>query len=413
MNPLLQKNGWKVSQPGDELLKSMMDIIFLIPSFKDVKAARLFLVDEETKTLVLRCHCSIPEVSLQLCTRIPFGKCVCGIAALKQTVLRATDVKDRPMHGCDTITPFCGICVPILNGTKTVGLINLCLKEQSHFVDDAGLMKEIAKLIAMAIAYMKSEEEAFKMQQALADAKRLSNIGLLAASVAHELRNPLGVMRVAIHNLNRKIQDHSVDKHVKHINDKITESSRIIDNLLFYSHIRHSRDEEVKIADILNDCVTVTREMFNRQSVTVVANYEDVRNVRFMMDPVHVREIFNNILGNAFQAVDGRGGRIEIDGCVEDDTIAKFVIRDDGVGIDQADIDRVFDPFFTLKAKGVGLGMAICKELVQLHGGSISIESDKENHAGTAVIVRLPYKYRASSVEKTPKKIIDSSCVRE
>ncbi len=97
--------------------------------------------------------------------------------------------------------------------------------------------------------------------------------------------------------------------------------------------------------------------------------------------------MFDNILNNAYQAVADAGGRIEVAGRVEPGGLC-IRIKDNGPGMKRRDLDRVFEPFFTEKSRGTGLGLTICKEIVGLHRGMVTIES--EPGSGTSVTVTLP-----------------------
>ena len=97
--------------------------------------------------------------------------------------------------------------------------------------------------------------------------------------------------------------------------------------------------------------------------------------------------MFNNILNNAFDALNRNDGIINIESQVNDAHVT-ILIKDNGEGIDKENLEKIFDPFFTTKAKGTGLGLAVCNQLVMLHAGSITIESDKGK--GTMVTIILP-----------------------
>jgi signal transduction histidine kinase len=223
-------------------------------------------------------------------------------------------------------------------------------------------------------------------QKKLERLKRLSNLGTLAATVAHELRNPLGVIGTAAYNLRRKITDPSLERHIDNIDKKIAESSMVINNLLNYSKIQNPRLRRVWLSEVLAESIKSVKKRFRQKPVKVSKRLGRLRDLSLMADPGHLREVFLNILNNAVQAVEA-GGMIRISADRNGESVV-VEITDNGAGIDKADIDKVFDPFFTRRAKGTGLGLAICRELVEMHGGSISIRS--ELGTGTLVSVKLP-----------------------
>ncbi|MFB0526822.1 MAG: PAS domain S-box protein [bacterium] len=233
-------------------------------------------------------------------------------------------------------------------------------------------------------------KELFKAQAELDKAKRLSDLGTLAATVAHELRNPLGVIKTASYNIRRKRQNALVDKHLDNIEKKIWESEQIINNLLGYSRIKIPSYEKIKIYDVLNECITFTKRRFYKQNVSVVKKFLSPKKKFIKADPLQIREIVNNILTNAYQSITNKKGKIEIEAKDDRNGFFEISFKDNGIGIDKEDLGRIFEPFFTRKSKGTGLGLTICNELVNLHGGKIDIESEKGK--GTTVTISLPIK---------------------
>jgi len=235
-------------------------------------------------------------------------------------------------------------------------------------------------------------EELLKTQKELADARRLSDIGTLAATVAHELRNPLGVMQTAAYNIRRKKENPLLDKHLDHIEKKISESDQIINNLLFYSRLKMPHYENVNIYDTLSECITSAKKRFREQKVFVDKRFKSIKGNFIKADPFQVMEIFNNILNNAYQALGDKKGKIEIRAELDMKGLIKIIFKDNGVGIDKDDLEKVFDPFFTRRSKGTGLGLTVCYQIVRLHDGKIEIKSTKNK--GTTVTVVLPIKRR-------------------
>lgn len=235
--------------------------------------------------------------------------------------------------------------------------------------------------------------ELFKTQAELDKAKRLSDLGTLAATVAHELRNPLGVIKIAAYNIRKKRKNSLLDKHLDNIEKKVSESSQIINNLLSYSRIKIPSYEKIQIYDILNECITFAKRRFHKQNVSIVKKFKLRKKKLIEADPLQIREVFNNILTNACQSVSNKKGKIEISERDDGNGSIEISFKDNGIGIGKEDLERIFEPFFTRKSKGTGLGLTICNELVKLHGGKIDIKSKKGK--GTGVTVSLPIKREA------------------
>ncbi|MFA6435368.1 MAG: AAA family ATPase [Elusimicrobiales bacterium] len=225
----------------------------------------------------------------------------------------------------------------------------------------------------------------FSAQAELERAKRLSDIGTLAATVAHELRNPLAAIGLAAGNIKRKAKNADLGRHIRNIEKKISESDQIINNLLFYSRIRPPAYENIDLFKILEECADHAEKQ-DKKRISVTRRIEALKNVRIDADPLQMKEVFANLLNNAYDAVTDRKGRIEILGRHENDFI-EVCVNDNGVGIDKDILGRVFDPFFSSKAKGTGLGLSVCRQILNSHEGSIDVIS--EPGKGSSLIVRL------------------------
>ncbi|MGA1871796.1 MAG: two-component system sensor histidine kinase NtrB [bacterium] len=285
---------------------------------------------------------------------------------------------------------------------KKKGLQFYAHLESRPINDDQGAMDQFRVLLIDVTDRKESEEriekmvdertkELVKTQVELEKAKRLSDIGLLAATVAHELRNPLGVIKIASYNIRKKIHNPLLDKHLDNIEQKISESDQIINNLLGYSRITMPHYQTINIKDILDECIRNKNNLCSGRQIAIVKEYTAIKNIVIEADPYQLKEIINNILDNACQSfAANKKGMIEIKAHLVDNKSIRISCTDNGGGIDNEYLEKVFEPFFTLKSKGTGLGLAICRQLASIHGGTIDIKSEKGK--GTTVAVNLPTK---------------------
>ncbi len=219
--------------------------------------------------------------------------------------------------------------------------------------------------------------------------KRLSIIGKLAATVAHELRNPLAVIESACYNIERKCKGIDIEKHIANIGKKISEAEEIIINLLAYTRIKLPNYEKTNLVNLINDSIDNSYSRFSNHKINLVKNFSLDEKKSAEIDPVQIQEVLINILINAIQSFKNNEGKIEIS-INSHNGFTEVIIEDYGCGIEEEDLGRIFDPFFTRKSKGTGLGLSICKEIITLHNGTINITS-KKNY-GTKVIIKLPEK---------------------
>lgn len=233
----------------------------------------------------------------------------------------------------------------------------------------------------------KAERELAQIQAEMAETKRLSSIGALAATVAHELRTPLGTIGLAAANLQKKAPDDALAGHIEKIRRKVEESNRIISNLLTYTRIKMPRYENIRLDRVIEEALKSVRERYPRSRVRVKTDLKALEKTNVRADEVQLFEIFNNVVTNAYQAIGNQEGLVSVNGRLKNDT-ALLSIRDNGGGIDEDELKRVFEPFYSGKTSGTGLGLTLSKELIELHGGSITIASEKDK--GATVTLAIP-----------------------
>ncbi len=278
-----------------------------------------------------------------------------------------------------------GLCE--LNGRKVIigifrDITELKLVEESLRRDKTGLEQMVGR----------TREVLESTRKQLDDARRLAEIGALAAMVAHELRNPLGVIRTALYNIRQKRKTEAIDKHIDNIDKKISESEKIIHELLNFAQIKIPRYEKVVVSKALREVLEQCRQRYPNHHVKVKIKRQGLRSdAKLEADPVHLNELFMNILDNAFQSIVGQQGTLEIHiDYDKKDNSCRMTFRDSGEGIPPESLPHIFDPFYTTRVKGTGLGLSICSQLVNLHNGRLDISSQKGR--GTMVTLELPIK---------------------
>jgi PAS domain S-box-containing protein len=276
--------------------------------------------------------------------------------------------------------------VPLRNKTgKIIGLVGIGrdITERKHVED---ILKRDNETFERII--QERSKKLLEVQAEFEQAKRLSDVGALAATVAHELRNPLGIIQMAIRAL-RKDKALDENKYIKAIDQNSIEGHRIIDNLLNYSRIKVPSYESVDLAAMIDQCIGEFQLRFEGQNIKVTNDFDpDIKMVD--IDRIQIKEVIVNIMNNAGQALPPQGGEINIS-VRKDGNWVNIAIKDNGVGIAKEDLDKIFMPFFTSKTKGTGLGLPLCNELVSLHRGKIEVDSRKGE--GTTFLVILPIKH--------------------
>jgi signal transduction histidine kinase len=252
------------------------------------------------------------------------------------------------------------------------------------FLDQAGFAFENALL------YQAQKERTRKMYRA----DRLATLGELSAGAAHEIRNPLTSIRSSIQFLKRKLND-STD--IEMANDLISEVDRIneiIEGMLSFAKPQPLKKENTQLKTILLQTVQLVSNTARKKEIDICLNYQAGREDIFA-DPSQLKQLFLNIIMNAIQAIESVPGKIEINVIFSEGKnkyIPVYLIEfiDNGEGISNENIDKIFDPFYTTKNEGTGLGLSISYGIINQHDGDIEFFSEPSK--GTKVKIRIPLK---------------------
>lgn len=222
-------------------------------------------------------------------------------------------------------------------------------------------------------------------QEQLVRQERLAVLGQLAGSAGHELRNPLGVIANAVYFL-RLVQPQATPKiqeYLTLIADETHAAGKIVDDLLDFSRQQMAQRTTTTVAQLLQRAL----ERFPPPAqVTVRLDLPaDLPAVR--VDPGQLTQVFGNLIVNACQAMPN-GGELTLAATLRQDGWMAISVQDTGVGIPPENLPKLFEPLFTTKARGIGLGLAICRRLTEASGGQISVQS--EPGKGSIFTVTLP-----------------------
>jgi len=227
-----------------------------------------------------------------------------------------------------------------------------------------------------------------RMEEQLVISQRLATIGELAAMVGHDLRNPLQGMMGILYLVRQALKSpgaggkREVAELLGTLDKQIDYMAKIVADLQDYARPLTPKLEETSLPDLIRDTLSTMKVPENvKVSVQVKKTIGKV-----MVDPSLMRRMLTNLTMNAFQAMP-KGGRLTIRADKTRD-VTVIAVEDTGVGIPEEDMGKLFKPFFTTKAKGQGLGLAVCKRFVEAHGGTITVESKLGK--GTTFIVKIP-----------------------
>ena len=233
-------------------------------------------------------------------------------------------------------------------------------------------------------------------REELLNKERLAVLGQLTATVSHELRNPLGVIRSSTFYLIRRLKqaDDVTTKHLIRIDDQVGICDAIVGDLLEYTRGRYSEKSTGNIGAWLQTLV----ESFGENQAVKIAHRPAPEAMQISFDPEKMRRVVVNLITNAVQAVvaktevaepadPGYEPLVTISTSRKADNVT-IRIEDNGIGMDPETVKRAFEPLYTTRARGTGLGLAIVEKIVEEHGGTVALESRPRE--GTAVTIELP-----------------------
>ncbi len=247
-------------------------------------------------------------------------------------------------------------------------------------------------------------EQVKNFQQQLAQAEKLAAIGRFAASIAHEVKNPLTPIKTFTEYLPQKYQDKEfVDKYSKIVSSEVNRIDSLMHQLLDFSKPSPLQLAETDIRKLIDDTLELLSNEFIKHSIKVEKNYPlppkadpplagNATRYTLKVDSQRLKQAFLNFFLNAIDAMPS-GGTLTVSTSIEHlgSSIEKSVlicVQDTGCGIPEENLARIFEPFFSTKERGTGLGLAIVYSIIKEHNGLISVESQIDK--GTKFTIELP-----------------------
>ena len=304
-------------------------------------------------------------------------------------------------------------------GGQTLGTITIyCtdsvpdLRKRNHFIKTlaeriSGAVQRIEldqalKLYSEHLEQMVKErtKDLEQAQDKIIRSEKLAAVGELASGVSHELRNPLNVIRNCVYLLNMTLTDKNVKADdeilntLKLLDQQVDISNKIVTDLLDFTRVRKPCLGKVDLNNIVKHSLSLI-EMPG--GIDMISDFHEY-SPQIMVDSEQIERAFLNIMANGLQAMNGKGNMTISTGFEDGHAWAKFI--DTGCGIPEENMEKIFEPLFTTKRKGIGLGLAITKRLIEQNSGTIEVTSQVAK--GTTFTVRLPlYKKEMNLNERT------------
>ena len=273
----------------------------------------------------------------------------------------------------------------LVEAVRQVGLGNLRVQLPVKQRDEVG------NLIAVFNDMVGRLNEQQALVSRLHQAEQTAMVGRLATGIAHEIKNPLNYISLTIDYIRKKykpsdetVKNQFFDK-VDGIKDEVKRLDRLVRNFLSYGRPHHLNIKLVSVRELIKGILKVSEEQSKQQSIDI--EFDEETNIPLIgADGEWLRSCFSNLLLNAQQAMPN-GGKLSISFGLQREGV-EVMITDTGEGIAQSNMDKIFEPYFSTKETGTGIGLALVRKIVEDHKGSIKVESKPQQ--GTTVYVWLP-----------------------
>ena len=226
------------------------------------------------------------------------------------------------------------------------------------------------------------------LEKKLYDSQKLAALGQLSAGIAHEIRNPLSSIKMSLQILTKRINPEGNDlKRFKIAEKEVDHLEILVNNILAFAKPVEPKKNQVELSKVLEQAIALSEKGITDKKIEVQTEFNDVPPV--IIDAAMMTDAFLNIIRNAVEASEEHGKiKVTLRYAYESRQSVVVEIKDDGSGIDAEDMPHIFNPFFTRKNYGTGLGLSLVKKIIDIHQGMIDISSKKNE--GTKVVIILP-----------------------
>jgi PAS domain S-box-containing protein len=352
-----------------------------------VEAASVLLLHEEDEELVLETVVG-PRAEEVKGLRVPLGQGVAGWVAREGQRLLVPDVGKDPRFysSIDRVTGFTTrsvLCVPLKLKKKVIGVIEAVNKTEGYFSQaDVALLSSMAQSAAIAIENarlykdLQDQMDELKQTQAqLLHTEKMSALGRLAASLTHEINNPLqsviGCLDLAKEEL---AEGENVDEYLRIAREEVQRVAHTVAQMRDLSRPASEKKGPTEVNALVEQVLELSRKRCDENQVEVVWKpAADLPRLLLMAD--QIKQVFLNFLLNAIEAMPG-GGQLRVSTAYTSHPAGvRIEFTDNGVGIAPDALPQVFEPFYSTKPEGIGLGLSISYTIVERHGGHIEVES--------------------------------------
>ncbi len=362
------------------------------------KMCSLMMLDETREWLELRANFGAGAAYTQK-PRVSAAESLLGIVVRRRKPLQVENVQTSSRYHNPGLARSEGLVallsVPLIFAGETIGALSVYTGLPYKFSDEEiRILSALAELSAIAIEKARLYERVVDVEEQLRQNEKLSALGLLAAEVAHEIRNPLTVMKMLYHSLDLKFPNTDPrSKDAQILGEKIEHLNKIVEQILTFARTTEPDFSPVNLNELIEELGLLVRHKLRNQNIHFVHKL-DPELPSVMADATQLEQAFLNLILNAAEAMPGSGTLTVISRTLAADDKGKHThvaveFKDTGEGMTEEQRRRAFTSVLaTTKAKGTGLGLAIVGRVVETHRGKLKIKS-RLGH-GTTISVILP-----------------------
>ena len=357
----------------------------------EAKLCSLLLADPQRQWLTLRaCHGAGSAYMEK--PRLSVEDSLVGVVLRRSKPLQVENVQTSTRYQQTSIAQREGLVsllsVPLVYDEQAIGVLNVYRADPYRFSnEEVRILSALAELSAVAIRKARLYEQVIEVEEALRQNERLSALGMLAAEVAHEIRNPLTVMKMLYHSLDLKFPDGDPrQRDASIVREKMDHLNHIVEQILAFARSAEPNFTQVDLNHVFQDLNILLRHKLRQQGVEGVLDLAPSLEL-ITADPLQVEQVFLNLSLNAIQAMP-RGGRLNIRTRNEPDAVvAEF--EDNGIGMSEEESRRAFGSLLqSTKPGGTGLGLAVVMRVLEAHRATLKLHSVPNQ--GTRVTLRFP-----------------------
>ncbi len=387
-----------------ELLGYSLKAILSIPFISILNKGSIFLVEESGDMLRLEVQHGLPESLKTMCATVPFGRCVCGLAASSRKTVFIDRLGEEHENRYEGIAPHGHYCVPIVSDDRVLGVINSYVPEgHKRTADEEQFLEMAANTLAGIIVRKRGEEEREELHSQLLHSQKMAAIARLTAGIAHDFNNMMTAVNTLSSLGSKKAKGEALlESYFNEINNASKRATALVRQLMLFSKKGPAFSETVDLNGVIEGNLSGIISSLTREGISLTYDLApELWGIK--ADTSNIEQIIMNLIINAKDAMP-EGGSLTIRTensnvkntsctvCTEplSGRYVSFEVTDTGVGMESETVQKIFEPFFTTKApgKGTGLGLSVLYGIVNSLKGCIDVSSAPGE--GSAFRVYLP-----------------------